>query len=114
MSRTDKPPLGEPDARLLRALRAKYPHGHFDEFNIGIDGWLDRDLLDALAFLGPTIDRRRRALGRRSREAVERWIERVEGRPIDGLALRRSRIGWCYVERFVVGPTGPTGCGGSA
>jgi hypothetical protein len=109
MSRT-REPLGEVDARLLRALREQYPDGHFDDVNIAIDAPRSPDLLRALDFLSPlAIDRRRRSLSNRSREAVERWIENVEGSTVDGLYLRRDRIGWCSVERHVevVTPTGP-------
>jgi hypothetical protein len=100
-------PLGAADARLLRALREQYPEGHFDEINISIDALRRPELLAALSFIGPKIDRRRRALSHRSREAVEQWIENVAERDIGaGLYLRRDRRGWCYIERVGRVPTG--------
>jgi hypothetical protein len=104
-----KPPLGEVDARLLRALCERYPDGHFDEHNIAVDAPGSPDLLDALDFLEAKIDRRRRALSHRSHEVLARWLDQIEGRPVDGFLLRRDRIGWCQVERHVIGPTGPAG-----
>jgi hypothetical protein len=105
VSYVGRAPLGELDAALLRALHEQYPDGeHFDEINISIDAWRRPELLAALAFLDPKIDRRRRALTRGSTAAVQRWIDRTEGRPLDGLYLRRDRVGWSYVE--VVGATG--------
>jgi hypothetical protein len=106
MGHISKPPLGEADARLLRELRKRYPgDDNFDEINVATAAPSAPDLLDALNFLGVKVDRRHRALSHRSRDAVEEWIKQVEGRPADGLVLRRDKIGWCSV----VGATGPAG-----
>jgi hypothetical protein len=102
----DKPPLGDRDAILLKALREQYPTGHFDECNIAIDAPGSPDLLGALAFLDVKVDARRRALGPRSHEVVVGWLDRVEGLPVDGLLLKKDPIGWCRVQ----GVTGATGC----
>jgi hypothetical protein len=105
---SDGDKLGEIDVALLKALREQYPSGHFDEVNVGIDAATSPELLRALDFLAPKIDRRRRALSFSSKETVARWLDRVEGRPIGGLSLDRDRRGWCYV----VGATGCTGAAG--
>ena len=93
-------PSAEPDARLLRALYAQYLDDRFDEINLSIDAVRRPDLMAALTFLDPKINRRGRALARCSISAVKDWLDRVEGRPVDGFQLHRDRIGWFHVERI--------------
>jgi hypothetical protein len=102
---------GEPHARLLRVLREQYRDDQFDEVNISIDAVRNCELLAALGFLEPTVDRRRRALSRRSAAAIEKWINRVADRVFGGLYLHRDSRGWSYVDPIAtVAPTGMTGC----
>jgi hypothetical protein len=93
-------PIGsEVDACLLWELREQYPTGHFDEINVAIDAVRRPALLDALGFLEPKIDRRRRTLSHHSTAAVKMWIDRIADRDIGGgLYLRRDGVGWCHVE----------------
>jgi hypothetical protein len=96
------------DGRLLHALYRTYPDGHFDEVNISIDAVRSPELLTALAFLDPKIDRRRRSLSARSIEAVRMWLERIEERDTgSGLQLRRDLRGWCSVEASGAGCADP-------
>jgi hypothetical protein len=92
---------------LLRALRERYPDGHFDEHNVAVDAPKSPEFLDALSFLDVKVDLRRRALSFRSHEAIAGWLKRVEGCRADGLGLylTKDRIGWARV-------VGPTGCAG--
>jgi hypothetical protein len=112
MSYIGKPPLGEPDAKLLRVLRERYPGEQFDEHNIAVDAPLAPELLQALDFLGVKVNRRRRALNYPSHELVEQWLARVEGWRVDGLRLVKDRIGWSHIESVGLAPTGCTGPAG--
>jgi hypothetical protein len=98
MGHDARPPLGDRDATLLRALRERYPEGHFDEHNVAVDAPKSAELLRALDFLDAKVNRRRRALSRRSAEILAGWLDRVEGLPVDGLHLAKDRRGWSRVE----------------
>jgi hypothetical protein len=102
MSFIGKTPLGERDAKLLRALRERYSTETFDEHHISVDAPRSPEMLAALSFLRVTVDRRRRSLSYSSHAAVAEWLDRVEGQAVDGLVLTRSPIGWYRV----IGTTG--------
>jgi hypothetical protein len=109
-SRTGSQPLelDELDAQLLRELRRRWPTDVFDEINISTAAPSSPQLLDALAFLGVRINRRRRSLTEQSVAVVEQWIKRVDRVPIAGLQLKRDCVGWCEIKG-VTGATGPAG-----
>jgi hypothetical protein len=107
MSHISKPPLGEPDAQLLRALQARYPGERFDECNISVDAPRSPELLRALDFLSVRINRRQRSLSYASHRVVEQWLVRAEGRPANGLSLAKDARGWSHIVSVGMAPTGP-------
>jgi hypothetical protein len=87
-------------ARLLWALLARWPAGHFDELNVAVEAPDSPGLLAALGFMGPKVRRcgGYRMLTRDSERDVLRWVLSVVERDIGGLRLVRDAIGWCSVE----------------
>jgi hypothetical protein len=109
MGHIGRPPPGEVDGRLLRALRERYRTDNFDEHNISVDAPRSPELLRALAFLGVKVDRRHRALSYPSHAVVADWLDRVEGWRANGLYLAKDRRGWNRIEVVGAGAMGPAG-----
>jgi hypothetical protein len=100
-----KPLLGASDAALLRVLQDVYGDAHFDETNVSIDALRFPELLAALGFLSPKINRRRRSLTDQSNRSVAKWLDRTQGWLVGRLALARDSRGWSYVAGLTgVGP----------
>lgn len=95
-------PCGDGDSgQLLWALLAQWPHDQFDELNVAIDAPRSPQLMAALRFMRPKIQRQRGTVWMLSSETerdVLRWILGVAGREVGRLRLDRTPAGWCTVE----------------
>ena len=94
--RTVPPPVTAEDIALLRALTR---FRHFDAATISGAATWDGDsvLLAALGFLRPCAVKRNGLLSMGALARIRLWLDRVEGRDIEGLRLIRDSLGWCRV-----------------
>jgi|ERR1700722_6669263 len=97
------------DAHLLRVLERTVTPGFFDRSNVSANAYygFSGELREALRFLDLRYDRSKYLTGP-SLNRLQRWIDKVAGRDIDGLRLVKNDLGWCTIEivampKYIVG-----------
>jgi hypothetical protein len=84
---------GQADAALLRELTR---YKEFDATTIMCAMPKDAALREALQFLELRLLKNER-LTQASYRKLQRWLDWIEGYPLDGLYLERPSTGWCRI-----------------
>ena len=102
------------EAALLRVLAECFPYpAVFDASSIsakvqsglydrGLPPQLGWKLLSKLRFLNPRVLYRSGHLSTGSRNALDKWLWKIDGHERGDLILRRDKYGWCRVSSSVV------------